>query len=655
MRNPLIPRASRVLVAPLVAAGVLAAMPSGAAAATSTSFDAGAAKLSVTLTGAGAGARISRGAGGAILVDGAAAGGATVTNTDTIAVTGELGLQQVVVDLSGGALAPGKTAETGTGAVSDIEITVDAGTGGEFPLGDEVRVIGSAAADTIRFAGKDVLLNGDGDADVTTTNVEALAAEGRGGADRILGGDATLPLRLDGGDGGDELAGGTAADTLEGGAGDDIESGNGDADTFKEGAAPNGADTLDGGGSPFDRIDYSQRTAGVRIDLDDVADDGAAGEADDVRDSFEYVAGGAGNDTIVASQSRFASFVMTGAGGNDAITGGDQFDDLSGGDGNDTLTGNGGSDDFRGGLGDDVQRGGDGADDFFESDAGTANGADDIGGGPGVDEVDATSRTTALKVTLGDDVANDGAAGEGDNVRSDVEDFSGGLAPDSIFGSAAANDLSGGGGASTDTIDGAGGDDTIYGRFGGDKLSGGAGADHVYGEEGDDRLDGGTEDDELRGGDGKDQLAGGTGADEVLGDRDDDTLTEPAAKDTGDVLTGGDGADTVSYNLRATPVTVSLDGAANDGNQVAPAENDDVSAERVIGSRSGDTLTGSDGADTLEGAGGEDTLDGRGGDDTLDGGAGADQLTGGEGTDLATYATRISPLKVTVGGGADDG
>ena len=51
-------------------------------------------------------------------------------------------------------------------------------------------------------------------------------------------------------------------------------------------------------------------------------------------------------------------------------------------------------------------------------------------GGPGTDSVDYGASTQPLTVTLGDDQANDGAGGEGDNVRPDIERVLGGLAND---------------------------------------------------------------------------------------------------------------------------------------------------------------------------------------------------------------------------------
>jgi Ca2+-binding RTX toxin-like protein len=108
----------------------------------------------------------------------------------------------------------------------------------------------------------------------------------------------------------------------------------------------------------------------------------------------------------------------------------------------------------------------------------------------------------------------------------------------------------------------------------------------------------------------------------------------------------GDGEDTVTYVASAQPVTVTLDGVANDG---ATGENDYVRAdvEDVFGSPGDDTLTGNDGPnvivggfegnDSLIGGGGHDDLSGRRGDDSIDADDGvSDRVVCGDGVDSAT-------------------
>ena len=125
----------------------------------------------------------------------------------------------------------------------------------------------------------------------------------------------------------------------------------------------------------------------------------------------------------------------------------------------------------------------------------------------------------------------------------------------------------------------------------------------------------------LRGGDGNDTLTGGN-LDEII---------RPGLGT--DVVDGREGFDYLSYEDVAGPVSISLDGAANDG----PAGDNDSLAglEWFTGSPAADTFTGSAARDRFEGIGGDDALDGLGGNDSLDGGTGNDAIRGGEGDDSA--------------------
>jgi hypothetical protein len=146
-----------------------------------------------------------------------------------------------------------------------------------------------------------------------------------------------------------------------------------------------------------------------------------------------------------------------------------------------------------GGSGDDVLTGGSGTDDVFGDDGADeldgAIAADVLHGGSGADLALYRSRDNSVKVTL-DGVANDGEAGEGDNVMPDVEN-----------------------------VDGGGGDDWLVGSTAGNALRGKAGADVLQGGFGADALDGGDGNDVmLSGGDGGDLVACGAGDDEVYAD-----------------------------------------------------------------------------------------------------------------------------------------
>jgi Ca2+-binding RTX toxin-like protein len=207
---------------------------------------------------------------------------------------------------------------------------------------------------------------------------------------------------------------------------------------------------------------------------------------------------------------------------------------------------------------------------------------------------------------------------------------------------------------------GQGGNDRLTGGTLNDTLDGGPGNDSVSGDAGDDTVDGGDDNDTLSGGDGNDQLHGGNGQDTLGNDVDigsppvsaergndiydggpgDDTLNTGTGVTGGlsdaDTLVGGDGFDTVTYVKRQAGVTVTEDGAANDG---TPGESDDVKpdVEVLTGGAAGDNLTGADGPQTINGGPGDDTINGLGGADVLMGGpddGGSDTINGGGDDDL---------------------
>ena len=100
----------------------------------------------------------------------------------------------------------------------------------------------------------------------------------------------------------------------------------------------------------------------------------------------------------------------------------------------------------------------------------------------------------------------------------------------------------------------------------------------------------------LAGGAGNDSLSAGAGADSLVGGA------------GADVLTGGAGTDTADYSSRTLAVTVTLDGAANDGEA---GETYDADVEKVTGGGGDDSLVGSADANALTGGGGADTIDAR--------------------------------------------
>jgi Ca2+-binding RTX toxin-like protein len=446
--------------------------------------------------------------------------------------------------------------------------------------------------------------------------------------------DANTPAVMEGGDGNDTITGGGGNDFIRG-----------DAIT---------------GGQGHDRVAGGAGND-VLVGKSDTADD-AGNELDGGPDDDELWGAG-GPDSLAGGGG---SDQLRGFGGDDTGDGGDGRDFVAAGDGNDSFDGGAGDDElgigrvqllvvpewgddrFNGGAGDDVIQPGPGP-------LGERTDNDVLRGGAGRDVVTYSQRLVDLAISL-DGQSNDGAAGERDDVGPDFERLEGGGSDDRIAGSAGPDEIDGGqgadviagsegadtldGGASdaeSDTLHGDGGPDLLRGNAGDDELNGGAGTDDLQGGEGDDSLEGGDDADGMTGGPGIDGLLGGAGNDRLLGESADDTLRgdsgndEVLGGDGNDVLTGGQDddllgggpdTDTADYGIAARALTVTLDGAANDGE---PGERDNVQfdVENVVGGGLEDTLFGSAGPNLLNGRAGEDYLDGAGGagDDLIGGSA----------------------------------
>jgi Ca2+-binding RTX toxin-like protein len=384
----------------------------------------------------------------------------------------------------------------------DGEDSLDPGRGNDRVVG------GSGTLDTVSYATRTnpvtIVLGGSsgelGEADSVSIDVEN--ATGGSAADSITG--SSLRNILNGAGGDDTLLGSFGADRLFGGAGRDVLDGSAD-DDFLDGG--DGADVFNGG-SGVDTASYANRSAGVVVSIGDTNQDGEVGEGDDVRTGIERVVGGAGPDRLTGD---FANNSLVGGGSNDVLTGaqGNDFlegdagtDVYSGGAGIDTVTyvdhvtpvvadidnvaddgsageneripldvenliggiaddvlvGNGGTNQLHGLSGNDVLDGKGGPDLFF--------------GDTGIDTVSYASRTAPISVTIGNGLADDGEAGEGDNVLGDVENAIAGSGNDTVSGNEAPNRFEGGRG--DDTLRGNGGADELLGGDGFDLLDGGA-------------------------------------------------------------------------------------------------------------------------------------------------------------------------------------
>jgi Ca2+-binding RTX toxin-like protein len=454
-------------------------------------------------------------------------------------------------------------------------------------------------------------------------------------------------------------------------------------------------------------------------------------------DGADNIAGAGGNNTIVGGTDTVDSDDegdtitggpliddLSGSGGGDVINGGDGDDNIDAGEGPDIVNagaasdqdvlGGPGNDTLNGDAGDDVLDGGEnptlpedsdtlngGADDdlLLNSDgADTFNGGANNGGANDGDEADYSVTTGSSPIFADIDglAADDGRAGEGDSIATDVENLTGDGGNDTLAGSAQANDIDGGGGdddlrggvsAGADGADvfigganGAAGDTVSY-AFRTDAIvadidasadDGGGGCPAGGGCEDDtvgttvENLDGGSAGDTLTGSAGANRLRGGlgTGADTLNGDLGNDALFGGTGGNTGadgaDNLNGGGDIDEASYAGRTDAIVADIDAATDDdGGGGCPAgpgcEDDDLGTdvENVTGGSAGDTLSGDADANLLSGGAGS-------GNDTLAGGTtasgpdGADAFAGGSGADdTVTYSIRTDEIVAEIGGPID--
>ncbi|WP_138974314.1 calcium-binding protein [Patulibacter medicamentivorans] len=297
---------------------------------------------------------------------------------------------------------------------------VDGGDGND-------QLTGSDGDDVLTGGAGQDRISGDEGSDRIDGGADADDLDGGGGTDQVLGGSGNDLLQstaggdlLDGGEGDDQLEGDDQPGTLTGGPGNDVLNGYGGADLLDGGggddqlAGGTGADQVVGGGGR-DTVSYDDALQGVSVSLNGLADDGTPGEGDNIAGDTEVVIGSPADDTLNAGD---APVELHGGSGNDRLTGGPGADLLDGGDGDDLLDG---------GAGPDV-----------------------LTGAEGSDTVSYAARPSPVTVSIGT-AADDGQAGERDDVRSDVE---------TVIGTAYADRLTAAANLSV-TLDGGAGNDLI--------------------------------------------------------------------------------------------------------------------------------------------------------------------------------------------------
>jgi photosystem II stability/assembly factor-like uncharacterized protein len=247
-----------------------------------------------------------------------------------------------------------------------------------------------------------------------------------------------------------------------------------------------------------------------------------------------------------------AGETLTGTAGDDVIVGLGGDDRINGLGGNDKICGGAGRDNIDGGFGADVMR-----------------------GDAGLDTARYTARKAGVTVDI-DNVADDGNSDDGpasarDNVKSDIENLSGGSGADTLTGNAGNNLIAGDSGA--DVMSGMGGIDTVsyQTRTVGVTVD----IDNVA-------DDGNSDDGPLGARDNVktdlERLIGGAGADTLTG------------SGVANVLTGGLGADrlfglgagdTLLANDGVADVTIDCDGGTLDVARVDPSDPPTVGCESV--------------------------------------------------------------------------
>lgn len=422
---------------------------------------------------------------GALAALTASAGLGTVPAIGQAAVTASLSFSTLTVtgDAANDAIAAARTSS------SSVSVTA-AGINDPDGAGTTCSVAGAVLTCT----NVGVSVNG-GEGDDTLTNAST------GTFDFFFGG-----LSLNGGGGNDTLTGGPGSDGFTSEPG---------ADTYVGGTRPaegaEFADFISSGGEASlwqrdraqDAVTYTTDEP-VAVSLDGVANDGRPGEGDNVLPDIESVSTGGGNDVLTAGANPVGLFAgrgddtVAGSPGDDDLSGGEGTDQVAGGDGddllsdgdgrdsqlstnpannavagNDMLDGGPGDDSLNADLGADVAIGGPGEDSFGGYDRRESLAAD-------ADPATAVRAPVPVAVSL-DDAANDGSAGEGDNIRSDIEEVWGSEGNDSLLGSPGRN-----------TLGGLGGDDVISGGEGADALHGHRGNDTIVAIDGfTDTIDGG--------------------------------------------------------------------------------------------------------------------------------------------------------------------
>ena len=472
---------------------------------------------------------------------------------------------------------------------------------------------------------------------------------GNTSADNLSGGAGND--RLFGNDQNDTLSGGTGDDTMVGGDGDDDYNVDAAGDRVIESSVPSSRNASPGIDRVFTSISFTLPGNVENLTLlGTTAIDGTGNTLDNLivaNNGNNTIDGREGVDTLsyfgngaaLTVSLNITTAQATGGSGTDTILrienliGGNFSDKLTGNNSDNRLDGSGGADTLAGLLGDDtyvVDNAGDSLSDTGGTETVESSVSWTLGGG--FENLNLSNYNTANGVGVGNLLANTIRGSDGNNL-----------------------------------LQGLGGNDTLLGGtfYSGSGYTG-------YGGTGDDTLDGGT---------GADSMVGGYGNDTYIVDNAGDIVVEGFESNYSNNPVVDTVRSSVNYvlplyveNLVLTGTAVR--GAGNSGNNVITANdannllngglgNDTLSYEGTTAALTvtlavqGLQLTGGSGSDSirnfenLTGGSGNDTLTGHITDNVLNGGAGDDSLSGGKGNDTYVVDSALDVVVEALNSGTD--
>lgn len=418
---------------------------------------------------------------------------------------------------------------------------------------------------------------------ITFTNGQTLTLTNVQASKLSAGSFGEVGTPIQGTAGNDTITGTTHAESIRGLAGNDVITGGG------------GADTIDGGDG-FDRVNYTNASAAVAVNLAATTAQIGSDAAGDILLNVEAIDGSAHNDKLTGNASR---------------------NEIDGDDGNDTIAG--------------------------------GAGADTLYGGNGIDTVTYAASSAAVQVSLSDVdwygrlLPQSGGDAQGDIVWG-FERMIGSDFDDSLSGSS----------NNSTTIWGGLGNDLLSAGDGGSALYGGDGDDIFYDHAGNDVMDGGNGDDRFNLGwngtaYGQNTVDGGAGTDYLNFDC--HQSAQGISIDLRNLWAGGDGSIAGSTvraieRLNGTLSTSNYNDTVYSGDYKAIYNGEAFGISIYLGNGN-DFMVAGVYNDKIYGGDGNDTIYGGAGDDLLDGGSGASKLYGNAGNDTVIAGS----LSGTIDGG----